>query len=371
MKRVSITFPVVVAAAVTMTGASAFLSLGSSTATTTRRSAAPFLMVSQDDSSTEFTKLSRRTWMAQVSVGTAAALFSSSPSPVRALVYVDPNRYGDKELVVGIMNKLRQCVRDVILKDVQLAPLFLELAIQDALTYNTLTQKGGPNGRIVQYLLETKQPASLYSAAQELQAIRGKLQQSTEITMADLVTFAGAEAMESLGGPRIVLQLGKLDDVDVNNKLPMTIHELDNGPETIQAFQQSGLTERDVTLLFGAMASMEQIVEKQLAMSNTDNHDDDYIDEDEEENEMGDPNVEFATSFGAPSQIYGKQLGRMDDSIYKQEVTLQRSKQATGIWANEIVGEWTMRYAKGGFFKDLPEAYSRLVQVGSTGRWEE
>jgi len=319
-------------------------------------------MASQDNY--EATELTRRTWMIQVSV-VGATILSTSSSPANALVYVDPDRYGDKELQVGLVNKVRQTVRDAILQDVKLAPLFLQVAIQDALTYTAQTQAGGPNGQIVGYLLENHKESPLYYAAQQLQAMRVKLRQSTEITMADVVTFAGAEAIESLGGPRIVVQLGKLDYSQ--EQVPMTLYNLKNGPETIGAFHKAGLTEREVTLLFGALGSMNKVVDNVLGDGTPDAVGDD---EDDEPNEMGDPKVDFPTSFGAPSQIYGKRLGKMDDSIFKDEATLRKNKKATGVWTDDVVGEWTTRYAKGGFFKELPEAYSRLVRVGSTGRWE-
>jgi hypothetical protein len=299
--------------------------------------------------------------------GVLTASAASSRRSASAVVYVDPDRYGDKELQVGLVNKVRQTVRDVVLENPKLAPLFLQVAIQDALTYTAETQIGGPNGRIVGHILENVAKNSpLYTAAIELVEIRAKLRRSTEITMADVVAFAGAEAVESLGGPRIVVQLGKLDYS--SDEAPMTIYNLNNGPETIAAFSKAGMTEREATLLVGAIASMSKVVESvdgATTGGNTINDDDD-----DEPNEMGDPKVDFPSSFGAPSQIYGKRLGKMDDSIFKDEVVLRKNNKATGVWSDQVVGEWTTRYSKGGFFKDLPEAYSRLVSVGSTGRWE-
>ena len=312
--------------------------------------------------------LSRRSWIAQIGGASAAMVAASTIAPANALVYVDPDRYGDKELQVGLVNKVRQLVRNAILQDPTLAPLFCQVAIQDALTYSAETQVGGPNGRIVPFLVEhSKSFPSLAHAAQVLVEIRAKLRQSTEMTMADVVTFAGAEAIESLGGPRIVVQLGKLDYTSPNEKVPITVYDLFHGTDTIPAFRNAGLSEREVTLLVGAIASMNKVVD---SVDSTEKATKDKDDEEDEVNEMGDPKVDFPSSFGAPSQIYGKRLGKMDDSIFVDEVALQKSKQATGIWADPVVGEWTSRYSKGGFFKDLPEAYSRLVRVGSTGRWE-
>lgn len=309
----------------------------------------------------EESHLRRRTFLKRVLVSTAISTLTPT-LPSNALVYVDPNRYGDKELQVGIVSKIRQVVRDTILKNPFLAPTFLEISIQDALSYDTNTMEGGPNGQVVDYILSTTSSSSpYYIAAKELSTIKSQLQKSTAITMADVVTFAGAQAIETLGGPRIVVQLGKLDSNDnIKNR---QLYNLNDGPATIQAFQKTGLTERDVTLLFGAIGSMQSVLGESDTTSTTQQ-------EEEEPNEMGDVPVDFPSTFGAPSDIYGKRLGKMNDAIFSQQLALQKKKQATGVWSDAIVGEWTQRYAKGGFFKDLAEAYSRLVRVGSTGRWE-
>lgn len=58
-----------------------------------------------------------------------------------AAVYVDPDRYGDKELKSATVNRLRQTIRDVLLKDATLAPCLLKIAIYDALRYNASTNE--------------------------------------------------------------------------------------------------------------------------------------------------------------------------------------------------------------------------------------
>merc|ERR1712087_671144 len=115
----------------------------------------------------------------------------------------DPERYGDKELKVSTVNKLRQNIRNIILSDPKLGGLFLKLAIQDAITYNAETGEGGPNGNILEKVL-------LKDAAKVLIGLSSTLKRY-EITNADIVSFAGSEAIETAGGPRAVIQLGKLD----------------------------------------------------------------------------------------------------------------------------------------------------------------
>jgi hypothetical protein len=272
---------------------------------------------------------------------------------------VDPNRYGDRELQIALATRLRQNLRDAIVKDPKLAPLFLQISIQTALNASSSSYSSSL-GKIV-VLSGDDQHKNLARAAMELQDIQAKLKRSTEVTMADVISFAGAEAIESLGGPRIVVQLGKLDRDGGGGGPPLRIYDLNNGPETIQAFKNSGLTEREVVLLLGAVEAMERVVDavaiaaKSAVVVVEQTADDD--------NEMGDSQVDIPTSsFGAaPSNAHGKPtLGQLDSSVFESLL-----KTKTGVWANDdVVREWALRYQKGGFFKDLPQAYNKLVGSG-------
>jgi hypothetical protein len=281
---------------------------------------------------------------------------------------LDPDRYGDKELKIATVNKLRQNVRDAILKDPTLAPLFVKVAIQDALTYNAKDETGGPDGSIVASILASDAPASLKGlkpAAEQLSAISAKIKRTTEITMADVVTFAGAEAIESAGGPRIVVQLGKTDPrPSKKGSTPTTTTYPDlcgqgNGKEVVSAFLNTGLTEREVALLYGVVGAMEKVV------SNVEP----VVEEEEEDNEMGDKDIFIPSSFGGPKEIYGKQLGKIDDSVFvsvKEDLNKGR-KPIADVFAVDLVGNWANKYAgnKGGFIKDLPEAYGKLMGLGT------
>lgn len=280
---------------------------------------------------------SRRAWI----VATASFCLSFIPVVANAAAAnVDPNQYGDKELQIALATRLRQNLRDAIVKDPKLAPLFLQISIQAALNASS-------SGKIVVSGEENK---NLARAAMELQDIQAKLKRSTEVTMADVISFAGAEAIESLGGPTIVLQLGKLDK---DRGPPMRIYDLNNGPETIRAFKNSGLTEREVALLLGAVEAMERVVDA-IAVKSV------VVKQTADDNEMGDSQVDIPASFGAPANIYEKPLGQLDSSVFESLL-----KTKTGVWANDdVVREWALRYQTSGFFKDLPQAYNKLVGSG-------
>lgn len=288
-----------------------------------------------------------------------------SSTVVNAAVYADPDRYGDKELKIGTVNRLRQNFRDAMLQDPSIAPMFVKVAIQDALTYNAETEQGGPDGSIVADILSDKIPSlsGLKPAALVLDDLYKKIKRSTEVTMADLVGFAGAEAIESFGGPRIPIQLGKLEPKVANKASTSSTNYPDlcsksAGTEVVDAFLKSGLTEREVAILYGALGSIEK--EAQAYKKEED--------EEQEPNEMGDVDIFVPSSFGGPKEIYGKTLGKIDNSVFVEVVDQYKKKKipSVDVFANEKVAGWANKYAKNnpGFLKDLPEAYEKLMALG-------
>lgn len=296
---------------------------------------------------------------------TFGGLALGQPNSASAAVYVDPDRYGDKELKSATVNKLRQTIRDALLKDPRLAPCLLKIAILDALTYNAATTEGGPDGSIVAVILSKDAPSSvsyLTPAAEQLLEMYSKVKRTTETTMADIVAFAGAESIESFGGPRTVVQLGKLDSPKRSAAGTYTdLFAKSTAKEVVlDRFVSAGLNDRDVALLFGAVGAMEQVLDSLQEEE----------EEPEEENEMGDKAVFIPSSFGAPSEIYGKNIGSMDNSVFVQALSdIKGKKQTTyDVFRDDSVAKWITKYAdkKGGFLKDLPYAYGRLTALGTT-----
>ena len=121
----------------------------------------------------------RRQWLLTFSILAPEAFVG--PSPASGLVFFDPDRYGDKELKIAAVNKIRQNVRDVIVAQPELAPQFLQLAIQDGLTYNAKDQRGGPDGSIISAILSKDSPADLAflkTASEVLVNLKAKLKKS-------------------------------------------------------------------------------------------------------------------------------------------------------------------------------------------------
>ena len=216
--------------------------------------------------------------VASSAVITGSLLSVSDQDVAQAMVFYDPDRYGDKELKIATVNKLRQNVRDAIVQDPSMATQFLKIAIQDALSYDASTEEGGPDGRIIEAILSGEPTlAKLKPGALKISEIAKKIKRTTEVTMADVVEFAGAEAIETAGGPRIPIQLGKLEST---SKVAISYPDLcgaDAAQKVVTAFDKAGLTEREIALLYGALGSME------AAAASFKQEEDDF-----EENEMGD-----------------------------------------------------------------------------------
>ena len=84
----------------------------------------------------------------------------------------------------------------------------LQLALTDAFSYNQATAAGGIDGSIL-LELDRESSAGLKPAAALVTRLAKELKRVTEVSYADLIAFAGAEALECTGGPRSLLQIGR------------------------------------------------------------------------------------------------------------------------------------------------------------------
>lgn len=100
---------------------------------------------------------SRRSFLA-APVAIAGTSILSLPSPAHAIVYYDPMLYGDAELKVAVINRVRQKVRDAITKDPQLGVELFTLGIADSLKFNAATQEGGGDGSVTKVRGERSEP---------------------------------------------------------------------------------------------------------------------------------------------------------------------------------------------------------------------
>mmetsp|Transcript_17578 Transcript_17578/g.42774 ORF Transcript_17578/g.42774 Transcript_17578/m.42774 type:complete len:459 (+) Transcript_17578:193-1569(+) len=209
-----------------------------------------------------------------IGVGSAAVFGGQSGGgpqlvePANAEVFFDPAMYGDQELRVGTVDTVRERTRRAILQDPKLAPSFYQLALLDGLSFDANSQKYGPNGGIIYSVLNTKDASteyltSLQNAAKVLITAEKDLKKKTAVSIADCIAIAGAEAIESVGGPVLPVQLGRLE-VDKSKivipPLPLDILAGTRSPREVRkAFLKAGLTEREMTALLGGLLTLQQV----------------------------------------------------------------------------------------------------------------
>lgn len=137
--------------------------------------------------------------------------------------------------------------------DGSIGPVLVRLAWHASGTYDAKTGTGGSNGATMRYDMEAKDEANngLEHARRFLEPIKAKF---PWITYADLWTFAGAVAVEYMGGPHIDWKPGRIDyvdesDVPPNGRLPDGALGQDH---LRQIFYRMGFNDQEIVALAGA-----------------------------------------------------------------------------------------------------------------------
>ena len=277
---------------------------------------------------------------------------------VNAKTYFDTDVYGDKELKIATLNKMKQKLRNAIQENPLLAPKFLQLSIIDALGYDFKSEDGGPDGSI-KFELEKEENKDLIEASNVLEKIRNDLKRTNTVGYADLVSFGGGEALESCGCPRTTVQVGRFDSKGPNKKV------FNFNDNTAESFYQAGLEPKDVALLIGALGEVQRIAQATVDFrANKKSNDED---EDEDDNWQG--NV--PSTFGRRDEIYGKKLEINDfgskflNSVLKGKSDLKYSSCLTD---DSKVKVFTSKYATNdkAFKEDVVAAYLKLTNLGES-----
>lgn len=353
----------------------------------------------------------RRSFIQASFTASLAALTTSSPLPASAVVYLDPAMYGDQENRVSTVDSLREAVRRAILKNPELTSSFYILSLLDALSYDTKSGDGGPDGRVIRAVLGAKDNgpymANLKQAATAIVDAKKSLKKLTAITIADAVAIGGASSIEAIGGPVISVQLGRTDaapDLIFNSKLPLTLFDGSaSNTDIIQAFRRSGLTERELTALIsclytitsdvkanggagalkknekpqyrerGKMGRMSEFkklsdedIEAELAKDGMDD------DDDESYTVSGDDGWYIADSFGTRDQAFGARTGSLDAKNFNKYVrdlntfvvaNLTGNKQGKSVKASEPQTGWVGSLL---LDADIPSAQSWLAKYSTS-----
>jgi hypothetical protein len=344
-----------------------------------------------------------------VAIGGGMSSLIIDPSSASASIFLDPAMYGDQELRVAAVDSLRERVRQAILKKPALAPSFYQLALLDGLSFNSKTQTGGPDGSVVIAALNSKNTddytANLQEACQVLISAGIALKKYTAITIGDSVAIGGAEALHTIGGPTLPVQLGRMEP---NKKAPLSSLDLSifNGnatPETVNtAFKSAGLTEREMTTLLGGLLTLELVQKtrstddwkasarptfiepgKMGRMSDFKRLSDDDIAAMEDRDEYDDGGEYIVDSFGTKEQAFGNRIGKdeIDEKTFNKflvELSTNAKKGIAGRTQGYIADvlldpenpptqAWLSKYAGSNlsYLKDLGIAYNAITQLGA------
>lgn len=344
-------------------------------------------------------------------LGTTA--ITSQPQPSNAVVYLDPAMYGDQENRASCVDSLKESVRRAILQKPNLASSFYTLALLDGLSYDAKTNGYGPDGRIVEAVLSTTQNTpyinKLKEAAQVLVDSKKSLRKLTSITIADAVALGGTEAVEAIGGPTMSIQVGRTDFLKgqtYNPNVPLDLLEgKRNIYEVSDAFKRSGLTEREMTALLGAlltiqvtetdgnakdwmksdkaafrergkigrMSEYKRLTEEDIAAAAASEF------EDDDEPGLFDDQPYIADTFGTKDQAFGKKTGNLDPKNFNKYLQAVNKTFKTGYdgslgWIGELLTDkdlpgtqsWVAKYAGSNinYQKDLNIAFNSMSQLG-------
>jgi hypothetical protein len=290
------------------------------------------------------------------------------PRAADARVYFDTDVYGDKELKIATVNKIKQKLRNAILEDPSVAPQLLQLSINDALGFNALTQEGGPDGSIQFEMAESGPNAGLEKAVGVLMKIKKELARTNTAGFGDLCAFGGAEALETAGCSRMIVQVGRFDAKAANDVSGAIDWRAPTSSSVTQAFETAGLEPRDIAVLLGSIGELKRVVTETLIEKSKKTNEEDEDDAEFEEQPF------VPTTFGARDNMYGSKLGKGDFGVayFKSILSGKKDELSSILLDDSKVKVFVQKYAtnEAAFLKDVPEVYVKLNLLGqaSTNR---
>lgn len=293
----------------------------------------------------------------------ASSAVLSGTDRANAATTIDIQRYGDKELKIAAINKIKQLLRNELIQNPKGASDWIKLAISDAVSYNAATDAGGPDASI-QYddaLLSKNQ--GLKKALATCKAIRKQTLKTTEVTLADVIAYAGAEAIEASGGPRIQVQIGRYDAgkmaPDANPHLSWAEGDLSS------AIAASGLGVKDAVVLLAAIENVDKASEaaeggKAVARVDPDDDDDELF--------PADGGIFIPQTFGSQKAMFGELLTKapFDATVFKDSKGALASLIQKDAAAKSLANKYASKNGDLLFRSDLAATYVKLTIVGAS-----
>ncbi len=346
---------------------------------------------------------------AALAAGAFAGVSTMAPQPASAKIFLDPALYGDQELRQSAVNSLKESVRRAILQNPGLAPSFYQLALLDGLSYDIGTGNYGPDGRVIGAVINSKDTSeymtNLKKACDVLLESCRNLKKLTSITTGDAVALGGAAAVESIGGPFLSVQLGRLEPANKKDTSPLDLTILSGTASTAvvtKAFLQAGLTEREMTALLGVLCTIDTVRKTRSSddwkasarpkfreagkMGRASEFkpltEQDIAEMEDEEFEDRDEGWYIADSFGTREQAFGakvaddlseknfnkfvkelydsgKKGGNVDKFGWTTAILLDKQSPVTQSWLQKYAGSYLS------FNKDVSVAYNAITQLGA------
>lgn len=159
-----------------------------------------------------------------------------------------PLHWPADRVAAGELSIIQDGVRNVLSK--AKAAGVLRMVFHDAGTYDMDENSGGMNGSIV-YELDRPENIGLSKTFKILEKAKREIDKIQQVSWADLIAVAGAEAVALCGGPNIPVQLGRLDVriPDPQGKLPL---ESLDAPSLKKIFLKKGFSTQELVALSGA-----------------------------------------------------------------------------------------------------------------------
>lgn len=285
------------------------------------------------------------------------------PGSSSAKVYFDLDTYGDKELKIATVNKIKQKLRNLILQNIALAPVLFQLAISDAIGYDMKTEEGGPDASIKFEIDQSN--TEFVDALAAIELIKKDLSRTNSVSSSDLISFGGGEVLESVGGSRTTVQVGRYDAKKENDRI-CSNNWSENNKCVIDAFYNSGMEAQDIALILGSLGEIKRIVAETIEENKKGKGNDDD-DDDEDADDSWQNNV--PSTFGERSQIYGKRVGKADfGNKYLSQLVKGSTSDNLGklLLADPKVKLYVQKYATNEvqFKADVPAAYNKLTTLG-------
>ncbi|GAQ88790.1 L-ascorbate peroxidase [Klebsormidium nitens] len=233
---------------------------------------------------------------------------------------------------IDLANPALDVLKQEIRKAVTLAkaPGVLRLVFHDGFTFNPSTQTGGPNGSII-FELDRPESEGLKRALRPLEKVKATL--GDNVSWADLIVVAGAEAVAMTGGPVIPVRLGRRDQgaADPEDQMP---------PETL-----------DAATLKSFFHSRNYSTQEMIALSGA--------------HTLG------GKGFGDPTTFDNSYYKILLNKPWETDTAMTKMiglKTDRALPDDEECRKWVITYAEdqNRFFLDFASAYEKLVTQGVT-----